>query len=73
MEDMNKKQLYTMWAGIIVFVFLGMCIPTECRKSGHRFLVTDYRPLVMGLLSTIVVTAGLIYTFKDKNDKRDNK
>ncbi len=72
-SGMNKKQLYIMWAGIIVFVLLGMSIPTEYNKSGHRFLVTDYRLLVMGLLSTIVVTAGLIYTFKDKNNKKDEK
>ena len=68
---MNKKQLYAMWAGIIVFVLLGMSTPTQfgLRTVGG----TDYRPLVMGLLSTIVVTAGLIYTFKGKNKKKDDK
>jgi len=67
---MNKKQLVVMWIGIAVFVFFGVTTETKF-PSGIREYVMDYSQLVVRLVSTVLVTGGLIYTFRNKKDKAD--
>lgn len=70
---MNKKQLIVMWVGIIVFILIGVFTPTSFyahrvrRTSGTSW--TNYKPLIKGLGSTVLIAAGLIYTLNDKNKK----
>jgi len=60
-----------MWVGIAVFVLLALTTDTvQTISSRDRrvpgAITSDYGPLAGRLLSTVVVTAGLIYTFRDK-------
>ena len=65
---MNKKQLASMWAGIILIV-----LPL----FGNIFFVDDYLysysnsifKLSLWAISVVLVTGGLIYTFRDKKQK----
>ena len=65
---MNKKQLIVMWAGIAVFVFFAFNIRTRFGRT-YMDAYTSYGPYVIGILSTSILTAALIYTLKDR--KRD--
>ena len=55
---MNKKQKIILWVGIAIFVFAGL------------YATDSYNPNIAILLivwfMVVVVTAGLIYTLKDK-------
>ena len=67
-SGVSKRQLRVMWVGIAFFVVLALT--TKTSQSGwDGQTVTDYGPLVGRLLSTVVVTAALIYTVKDKKPK----
>jgi|WetSurMetagenome_2_1015567.scaffolds.fasta_scaffold209339_1 hypothetical protein len=72
---MNKKQLICMWIGIFVSISITFTFTTEpsdslitVSKASHNWL--DYIMLIARLLITLVVTAGMIYTLKDK--KKNN-
>jgi hypothetical protein len=65
---MNKKQLVCMWAGIVVFVLIGLNTRT---LFGFSTIVVDYGPLIVRLAGTVIVTGGLIYTLRDKQGKKD--
>lgn len=73
---MNKKQSTVLWIGIAVFVLIALTTETRFKsvssRSGSRVstVVVDYGPLVGRLMSTIIVTGGLIYTLKDKKDEK---
>ena len=59
---MNKKQTIFMWIGLIVFIFFLLTF------SDRDHLALSSKSV---LLSVILVTVGLIYTFRDKKDKSD--
>jgi len=61
---MNKKQLKIMWVGIAVFVVLAFSVPTKYSTGYGTY--GSYRYLCTSLVSTVIVTTALIYTFKDK-------
>lgn len=69
---MNRKQIIVLWVGIIAFVYLGL----TCRISGRGWTlemescVKDIAQLLVYWVVTAVVTGGLIYTFRDKKDKK---
>ncbi len=81
---MNKNQLIILWIGIIIFVLVSINPPQKSYPNTpiHR---TDNEPIVeiigagevdgVKLLSRwsiiIVLTGGLIYTFKDKRPKTE--
>ncbi len=60
---MNKKQLVCMWAGIIVFVLIIGLDPPGSFEYALRHIER--------LASTVIVTSGLICTFRDKQGKKD--
>ena len=64
---MNKKQLVIMWIGIAAFILIGL--ETKTIYYWEDSEVVSYGKMVVNLLGTIFVTAGLIYTFKDKKPK----
>ncbi|MBW7988398.1 MAG: hypothetical protein FVQ84_00015 [Planctomycetes bacterium] len=74
---MNKKQIICLWLGIAVFVFAGLVTLYEPiylwkgfgREPGGGDLMLP-RFIVLWVC-IIVVTIGLIYTFRDKQDKKD--
>jgi len=78
---MNKKQLTVLWIGIVVFVlialttqtmFTTLVTPRGPHSASEDLYVpkVDYGPLVGRLMSTVIVTGGLIYTLKDKKDEK---
>lgn len=56
---MNKKQKIVMWIGIVVF--LGLSFSYDPYDSDIVTIV-----VIMQSASIVLVTAGLIYTLKDK-------
>ena len=78
---MNRKQMISMWCGIAVFVLVSLNTETSHYEtavgSGSRtdpsnvaiVAWTDYGPLVARSLSVCIVTAGFIYSFRDKEPK----
>lgn len=67
---MNKKQIKVMWVGIAVFILFLMFTETSwCNwsKRKRQFISsTDYKPLAIRLVSTVLISAGLIVTLRDK-------
>lgn len=86
---MNKRQKIVLWAGIIVFVLIGLEAPThmvggtvhETKRGlfrGHASVVgatreVDLVQLCTYWVMTVVVTGGLIYTLKDSKPKAEQK
>ncbi len=71
---MNKKQLVCMWLGII-FIACPMGLMGLAGGAGHASSKVILS-LVLWSLAVLLVTAGLIYTFKDKpkdNEKEKDK
>ncbi len=75
---MNRKQVISMWCGIAVFVLVSLntetshyrIAPGGSRDTASAIVAwTDYGPLIARVLSVCIVTAGLIYTFRDKTPK----
>ena len=61
---MNKKQLISIWCGIVGIVIVGL----------YNLLVSysvDYNRFCLWVFIVALVTGGLIYTFRDKQDKKD--
>ena len=59
---MNKKQLKTMWAGIILIASYGLYLVVDrSRLPGPIFL-----NFLVWWSSVALVTGGLMVTFKDK-------
>ena len=73
---MSKKQSTVLWIGIAVFVLIALTTQTMFKKIGSgptgrtSIWIVDYGPLVGRLMSTVIVTGGLIYTLKDKKDEK---
>ncbi len=69
---MNRKQMFSMWCGIVVFVVIGL---GEATGGGavvwyrNRDSTLMFPSLFILWACIIVVTAGLIYTFRDKTPK----
>lgn len=70
---MNKKQKIIMWVGIAIFVFVSLNTETSFGRARATDLYTDYGPLIARLVSTAVVTLGLIVTFKDNKTRDEQK
>jgi len=79
---MNRKQIICMWCGIAIFVLIGLCAVvgygggirlwwwhSGLRSGGTGALILPNFIVLWICIS--VVTAGLIYTFRDKKDKTD--
>ena len=73
---MNRKQIICMWLGIAAFVLVGVGTAMQGkiylwegfgREPGGGDLLFPH--LFVLWLCIIVVTSGLIYTFRDKNKK----
>lgn len=64
---MNRKQIICMWLGIAVFVLIGLAATTN---YGGIYLWRGGKLILPGFIvlwiCISVVTAGLIYTFRDK-------
>lgn len=61
---MNKKQLISMWCGIVAIVIVGL----------YNLLVPyslDYNRFCLWVFIVALVTGGLIYTLRDKQSKKD--
>lgn len=69
---MNKKQKYCLWIGIIAFAFVGLT-----SQIGNIY-TANTTPDTIVYISTLlvrwvvvgVVTTGLIYTFRNKKEKK---
>jgi hypothetical protein len=57
-----------MWAGIIVFVLIGLNTRT---LFGCGYYINTYAQIITCLAGTVIVTGGLIYTLRDKQGKKD--
>jgi|GEM_PF-2530395 len=57
---MNKKQLFCLWFGIVIFVFIGLINSEHYDFEYFLPLLIVYWPIV------VVITVGLIYTFRNK-------
>ncbi|MGD0785048.1 MAG: hypothetical protein ABR969_04470 [Sedimentisphaerales bacterium] len=64
---MNKKQLVCMWAGIVVFILIGLNTGT---LFGAGYCINTYAQIITCLAGTVMVTGGLIYTLRDKQGKK---
>ena len=67
---MNKKQLICLWIGIVVCIYFAFTTQTSFRS--FQFMQSDqywsdYGKLIARLSTTILITFGLILTFKSKN------
>jgi hypothetical protein len=71
---MNKKQIVCLWLGIAVFVLVGLVRQVtpiylwEGGRGGGDLMLPRF---IVLWVCIIVVTIGLIYTFRDKQDKKD--
>lgn len=80
---MNKKQIKVLWIGIFIFVLIGIFPPLKdwprpVRDTNIPQIYTifdsgikvDGTKLFVYWSIIIVLTGGLIYTFKDKKDEK---
>ena len=63
---MNRKQIISMWLGIVAFVFVGI---VRLNNMGYSDISTTIISLIVMWICISVVAAGLIYTFRDKIPK----
>ena len=70
---MNKKQIVCLWLGIAVFVLVGLGASSHTVYLWKGFEGGDLMlpRFIVLWVCIIVVTIGLIYTFRDKQDKKD--
>jgi len=76
---MNKKQIVCLWLGIALFVLVGLGASSHTiylwegfrspPGGGHLMLPR----FIVLWVCIIVVTIGLIYTFRDKQHKTNKK
>ncbi|MCK4822712.1 hypothetical protein KA005_43515 [bacterium] len=72
---MNKKQKICLWIGIIAFAFVGLCSQMGNIYTSNTVadtIVYISRLLVRWVIVG-VITGGLMYTFRDKKPKADQK
>ena len=62
---MNKKQIASMWLGILFFVSLLIMLLIDLSEAFGR-LDNWYDELIIYTVLDIIVTTGLIFTFKDR-------
>lgn len=81
---MNKKQIKVLWIGIPIFVLIGLFPPLKSRspkpisRTNMPQIITvfdsgskvDGTKLFVYWSIIVVLTGGLIYTFKDKKDEK---
>ena len=67
---MNKKQLVSMWVGIVAIVWAGSQEAEVFYVGGHD---VDWGNFLLWAILIALVTGGLIYTFKDKKPKDEQK
>ena len=72
---MNKKQKICLWIGIIAFAFVGLI-----SQKGNIYTANTNPDTVVYISRLLirwviigVITSGLIYTFKDKKPKAEQK
>jgi len=82
---MNKKQLIVLWIGIIIFVLVSIDPPQKhyprptLRRTNAPIVEVigdggvDGAKLLSRWSIIIVLTGGLIYTFKNKKPKDEQK
>lgn len=72
---MNKKQKYCLWIGIIAFAFVGLTsqIGNIYTANTTTDTIVYISKLLVRWVVIGVVTAGLIYTFRDKKDKKSRE
>ena len=61
---MNKKQIVSMWLGIIAFI-----LPAAVqyyRFTYEKFYLFDFSPLIIQWLIVGAITTGFVLTFKDR-------
>ncbi len=56
---MNRKQIISMWCGIVAIVFFGFVTIADPYRP-------EYGRLAVCVFITALITGGLIYTFKDR-------
>jgi len=68
---MNKRQMIVLWAGIAAVVLICLFPPTRWSGGDWRSSrkMTDTGRLVGYLVAVSVVTGGLIYTLREKEEK----
>lgn len=76
---MNKRQMIVLWAGIAAIVLICLFPPTTLQSGWSGFSresvwpstskKTDTGRLIGYLVAVSVVTGGLIYTLRDKEEK----
>jgi RsiW-degrading membrane proteinase PrsW (M82 family) len=59
---MNRKQIISMWCGIAVFVYYGF-----------NLYYYGIEEVIVRWICICVVTAGLIYTFRNNKPKKDKQ
>jgi hypothetical protein len=73
---MNRKQTLALWAGVVVFILMGICPPYNlgARFWGYKLIFVPLRydrltlafgQLVIQWIMVVVATATRIYTWRD--------
>ena len=70
---MNKKQMISMWCGITAFVLVGLTAADRGMSLSHLGPKGGWQipGSIILWICISVVTAGLIYTFRDKKKPED--
>jgi len=68
---MNKKQTICMWIGIVLFVLVGLNRADSGMYLSGSKLGCHIPGSIILWICIGVVTAGLIYTFRDKKKPED--
>lgn len=83
---MNKKQIICLWIGIVIFAFVGLTAQIQHHSYSYGTLtfegvsgtsgttigdaIVDISNLLVRWVVILVITSGLIYTFRDKKAKK---
>ncbi len=63
---MNRIQLISMWCGIAVIVYVGLAIVCSFDFGNMGYFIR----FCLLILLVVLVTGGMIYTFRGKKDKK---
>jgi uncharacterized membrane protein len=82
---MNKKQIICLWIGIVIFAFVGLTAQIQHHSYSYTAwnegssgttgttigdAIVDISNLLVRWVVILVITSGLIYTFRDKKAKK---